>query len=46
VNVFDCAVRHEQTMFQIEVRLFIDRVFVSLPNEISVVGMNSLKCHF
>src|SRR5271170_7259494 len=33
-------------MFHIEIPLFIDRVFVSLPNEISVVGMNSLKCHF
>jgi hypothetical protein len=27
-------------------QVIIDRVFVSLPNEISVVGMNSLKCHF
>src|SRR5271156_6727342 len=44
--VFDCAVRHQQTMFHIEIRLFMDRVFVSPPNEISVVGMNSLKCHF
>ena len=33
-------------MSHIEIRLFLDRVVESLPNEISVVGMNSLKCHF
>src|SRR5260370_5758201 len=31
-------------MFHIEIRLFTGRVVESLPNAISIVGMNSLKC--
>src|SRR5580658_8777913 len=44
--MFDGTVRHQQTMFHIEIRLFLNRVFESLPKAVSVVGMNSLKCHF
>src|SRR5260370_33824472 len=44
--MLDCVVRHQQTMCRIEIRLFIGRVVESLPNEISIVGMNSLKCQF
>src|SRR5580704_6011233 len=44
--MFNRAVRHQQTMFHIEIRLFLNRVFESLPKAVSVVGMNSLKCHF
>ena len=43
MEVLDSAIRHQQTMFNIKICLFLGRVADSLLDEIFVVGMNSLQ---
>src|SRR5258707_7833490 len=43
VDVLDSTIRHQQTMFNIKIRLFVGCVVDSLLDEISVAGMTSLQ---
>ena len=38
VEVLDSAIRHQQTMFDIEIRLFLGRIVEGPPNENPIVG--------
>ena len=39
MEVLDSTVRHQQTMLNIKICLFVDRVVESLLHKISIVGM-------